>query len=256
MAGPSRVRAEDQVAEEAPLELRLDGRPLVVLMRTPGDDEELARGFLYSEGLITRPGDIVSLGRPERLVGDEVGNVLDIALSPHVERPRVERLFYASSSCGVCGKNKISSLAIAAPVIDSALRVTTSVLAALPGRLRSLQPSFSATGGLHAAGLFTPDGEPLCVREDVGRHNALDKVMGWALVQGALPLKGRVLVLSGRVSYELVQKAITAGAPIMAAVGAPSSLAVELAEEFGVTLAGFVHDGGMNLYAHAHRVAP
>jgi FdhD protein len=248
--------APDQLAAEAPLELRLGGRPLTVVMRTPGADEELVRGFLFTEGLIATAGDVVALRRPEGLTGDEVGNVLAIELAPTpagTPHPP-ERLFYASSSCGVCGKSSIAALAVRAPLVRSSLRVAASVLEALPERLRAAQPAFAATGGLHAAGLFLADGTMLAVREDVGRHNALDKLIGWALVEGRLPLDGAVLVVSGRVGYEILQKAIAAGVPLIAAVGAPSSLAVELAEQFGVTVVGFVRPGSLNVYSHRDRL--
>jgi FdhD protein len=246
--------ARDRVAVEAPLELRLDGKPLTVIMRTPGGDEELARGFLYTEGVIARAEDIVAVARPERLTGEELGNVLAISLAPTATAPRLERLFYASSSCGVCGKSSIASLAVRAPLVTSRLRVTRALLEALPGRLRAGQPLFAETGGLHASGLFTRDGRLVAVREDVGRHNALDKLIGWALVERQLPLGERVLMVSGRVGYEIVQKAIAAGLALVAAVGAPSSLAVDLAEQFGVTLVGFLREGSMNVYTHAERV--
>ncbi|MDB4968578.1 MAG: formate dehydrogenase accessory protein, partial [Myxococcales bacterium] len=168
--------------------------------------------------------------------------------------PAGERLFYASSSCGVCGKNAISALRVRAPVVSSSLTVTATRLGELPERLRAAQPMFARTGGVHASGIFGSDGTLELAREDVGRHNALDKVIGWALAQGRLPLTDRLLVVSGRVSYELVQKAIAAGIPLIAAVGAPSTLAVDLAEQFAVTLVGFVRDGGMNVYSHGERV--
>jgi FdhD protein len=247
---------DDTVAVEAPLEIRLAGKALTVVMRTPGHDEELVRGFLYAEGMITRPDDIVSLTRPERLSGDELGNVLDVTLRRGAAAPPGERLFYASSSCGVCGKNAISALTVRAPVIDSELTVSSLILSSLPDRLRAAQPMFSATGGVHASGLFDSDGNLHLVREDVGRHNALDKIIGWALEKLRLPLSNFLLLVSGRVSYELVQKAIAAGLPLIAAVGAPSSLAIDLAEQFGITLVGFLRGATMNVYAHRDRVTP
>ena len=250
----ARDDVDDEVAIEAPLELRVGGRALTVIMRTPGHDEELARGFLYAESLVDGAGDIAAIARPERLTGDELGNVLDVTLRPGARVPAGERLFYASSSCGVCGKNAISALRVRAPVVDSDLRVAAATLAALPERLRAAQPTFSRTGGVHASGLFAADGTLELVREDVGRHNALDKLIGWALERGRLPLTDRLLLVSGRVSYEIVQKAIAAGLPLVAAVGAPSTLAIALAEEFALTLVGFVRDGGMNVYTHPDRV--
>jgi FdhD protein len=245
----------DEVAAEAPLELRIDGRPLTVVMRTPGHDEELVRGFLYSEGIISAADDLVSLERPSRLVGDEVGNVVDARLRPGSVRPPAERLFYASSSCGVCGKQTLSSLAVRAPLLPEGPIVSLAVVNAVPDRLRAEQPLFDRTGGLHAAGLFDSSGNLECVREDVGRHNALDKLIGWALTTGRLPLSAAGLVVSGRVGYEIVQKALAAGLPLIVAVGAPSSLAVELSEQFGLTLCGFVRHGGVNVYSHPERLS-
>jgi FdhD protein len=245
---------EDTIAVEAPLEIRLGSKALTVVMRTPGHDEELARGFLYAEGIIDRADDIVSIKRPERLTGDEVGNVLDIELRPGARPPAGERLFYASSSCGVCGKNAISALTVRAPVITCPLTITPSILSSLPERLRAAQPTFAATGGVHASGLFSFDGMLELVREDVGRHNAFDKVIGWALEKLRLPLSNFLLLVSGRVSYEIVQKAIAAGVPLVAAVGAPSSLAIDLAEQFGVTLVGFLRGATMNVYTHSERI--
>ncbi|HEY2747049.1 MAG TPA: formate dehydrogenase accessory sulfurtransferase FdhD [Polyangia bacterium] len=253
----TRADADDELAVEAPLEIRVNGKALTVVMRTPGpgnEDEELARGFLYAESLVDGAADIVAIARPPALTGDEVGNVIDVTLRPGARVPAGERLFYASSSCGVCGKNAISALRVRAPLVSSALAVSPATLAALPDRLRAAQPLFARTGGIHASGLFDADGALELAREDVGRHNALDKIIGWALERGRLPLVDRLLVVSGRVSYEIVQKAIAAGLPLIAAVGAPSTLAVELAEEFAVTLVGFVRDGGMNVYTHGDRV--
>ena len=250
--GGAREDTDDEVAVEAPLEIRVGGKALTVVMRTPGHDEELARGFLYAESLVDGAADIVSIARPAALTGDEVGNVVDVTLRPGARVPAGERLFYASSSCGVCGKNAISALRVRAPLVSSTLTVAAATLASLPDRLRPAQPLFARTGGVHASGLFTPDGTLEAAREDVGRHNALDKLIGWAVER--LPLVDRLLVVSGRVSYELVQKAIAAGIPLVAAVGAPSTLAVDLAEEFNVTLVGFLRDGGMNVYTHGHRV--
>jgi len=176
-------------------------------------------------------------------------------LRPGTQPPRGERAFYASSSCGVCGKNAISALTVRAPATSSTLTVAAARLQALPEALRAAQPLFAATGGVHASGLATADGTLEAVREDVGRHNALDKLIGWALAHDRLPLAERLLVVSGRVSYEIVQKAIAAGLPLIAAVGAPSTLAVDLAEQFGVTLAGFVRPDGLNIYTHPERIS-
>jgi FdhD protein len=254
LRGGARRSDEDRVADEAPLEIRVGGKALTVVMRTPGHDEELARGFLYAEGIVDGAADIVAISRPERLTGDELGNVIDVTLRPGARPVAGDRAFYASSSCGVCGKNAISALRVRAPVVSSSLRVPAATLSALPDRLRAAQPLFARTGGVHASGLFAADGTLELAREDVGRHNALDKIIGWALAAARLPLSDRLLVVSGRVSYEIVQKAIAAGLPLIAAVGAPSTLAIDLAEQFEVTLVGFVRDGGMNVYTHGERV--
>ena len=260
LRGVARSDAQDRLATEAPLELRLGGKPLTVVMRTPGSDEELARGFLYSEGMIARASDLLALRRPDGLAGDEAGNVLDLQLAPPPLQlgarptPAAQRSFIASSSCGVCGKSSIADLAISAPTVVSSLTVSRALLRSLPDRLKAEQAAFAETGGLHASALFAGDGTLLAAREDVGRHNALDKLIGWALVEDRLPLARAILMVSGRVSFEIVQKAIVAGLPIIAAVSAPSSLAVDLAARFGVTLAGFVRGDSMNLYAHPERV--
>jgi FdhD protein len=234
---------EDEVAVEEPLEIRVDGAPLAVTMRTPGNDEELAIGFLFGEGLIEGPH---AAGPPDDLAGNTV----------EVEGPLLRavgaRSFYTSSSCGVCGKGALEEVAVAsAPAIAGPV-LDRSLLADLPERLR--QPTFARTGGLHATGLFTADGELVCVREDVGRHNAMDKVVGWALGEGIVPLHPRVLCVSGRLSFELVQKAAVAGAPLLVGVGAPTSLAVRLAEDRGMTLAGFARNGRVNVYTGTERV--
>jgi len=255
-----RVSRPDTLAVEEPLELRVGGKALAVTMRTPGHDVELAHGFLLSEGVIGSRDDVVDARYCGSLDQDgrNTYNVLDIALAPHVPPPDVgvERNFYTTSSCGVCGKASLDAVKLRtrfSPAADP-LRVAPSVLAGLPDVLRTRQRVFDRTGGLHAAGLFTPDGAPLVVREDVGRHNAVDKVLGWALLQGRIPAAGTVLMVSGRTSFELVQKAVMAGVPLLGAVSAPSSLAVELAEESGLTLVGFIRDGAMNLYTGAERV--
>lgn len=233
----------DEVAIEEPLEIRVDGEPLLVTMRTPSDDDELALGLLYCEGLIDEP-------RTVDLGADLEANVVDVEgpLLRAVDRRR----FYASSSCGVCGKGALEELAAMAPKASPGPRVERALLASLPDRMR--QPVFRRTGGLHAAALFNAAGELLIVREDVGRHNALDKVIGRALLDGMLPLADRLLCVSGRVAFELTQKAAMAGAPVIVAVGAPTSLAVELAEDRGITLAGFARDGDVNVYTGANRI--
>ena len=233
----------DVVAIEEPLEIRVDGEPLAVTMRTPGCDEELAAGFLYGEGLIDRP---VEVGP----AADLAANVVDVR-GPLLRSPG-RRRFYTTSSCGVCGKGALEEVAVTSAPAPPGPEVQRELLAALPERLD--QPGFARTGALHATGLFDAGGGALCVREDVGRHNAMDKVVGWALAAGLLPLHGRILCVSGRVSFELVQKAAVAGAPIIVGVGAPTSLAVELAGERGMTLCGFARRGRLNVYTGAQRV--
>lgn len=236
---------DDEVAIEEPLEIRVDGAPLAVTMRTPGHDEELALGFLYGEGLIDGP-------RAAGPTEDFAGNIVEVT-GPLTRDPSA-RSFYTTSSCGVCGKGALEEVAIHAAELPPGPTIPRALLADLPERLR--QPGFERTGGLHATGRFTPDGELLCVREDVGRHNAMDKVIGRALLDGALPLHGDVLCVSGRLSFELVQKAAVAGAPILVGVGAPTSLAVSLAQDRGLTLAGFARRGGVNVYTRPERVIP
>ncbi|MGH8870287.1 MAG: formate dehydrogenase accessory sulfurtransferase FdhD [Actinomycetes bacterium] len=256
---PPVVRTDTLVVEE-PLEIRLSGSPLAVTMRTPGDDFDLAAGFLVSEGVATEREHITTirycLGEDEE--GRNTYNVLDVLLGEGVTPPdtSLQRNFYTTSSCGLCGKASLDAVRTSArwEVRNDPLQLSTATVAALPERLRDAQQVFERTGGLHAAGLFTAEGELLCIREDVGRHNAVDKVVGWALQQGALPLAGTVLLVSGRASFELVQKALMAGIPAMAAVSAPSSLAVELAEDAGLTLVGFLRGSSMNVYAGGHRL--
>ena len=233
----------DEVAVEEPLEIRVDGAPLAVTMRTPGHDEELALGFLYGEGLIDGP-------RRAGLAEDLAANTVEV--EGPLLRDIAARSFYTTSSCGVCGKGALEEVAIHAPVLPAGPTIERALLADLPERLR--QPTFERTGGLHATGLFTPAGELLCVREDVGRHNAMDKVVGRSLLDGRLPFHGAVLCVSGRLSFELVQKAAVAGAPILVGVGAPTSLAVSLAADRGMTLAGFARRGRVNVYTGAQRV--
>jgi FdhD protein len=235
---------QDVVAVEEPLEIRINGVPVAVTMRTPGHDEELALGFALSEGL-----------RPEgaRLPDDLAANTVELD-APGFDPGRLARSFYTSSSCGVCGKGALEAVAVEAARVASKLSVSAELIAVLPDRLRAAQPAFEATGGIHATGLFDERGELLCLREDVGRHNALDKVVGWAFGSGLLPLERSVLCVSGRLSFELVQKAAVAGCPMLVAVGAPSSLAIELARDRGVTLCGFVRGGRLNVYSEPWRV--
>lgn len=248
------VRRPDTLVAEEPLELRVDGRPLAVTMRTPGDDVDLALGFLLTEGLIGAATDVATA----RHCTDSDFNLLEVTLAPGVPAPAVDptRNFYTTSSCGVCGKASIDAVKTLSryAVADDPVTVAASVLVSLPERLRTDQRVFDRTGGLHAAGLFTGDGQLVCLREDVGRHNAVDKVIGWALRAGRVPLTGHVLLVSGRASFELTQKASMAGIPVLAAVSAPSTLAVDLAGELGMTLVGFLRPGRMNLYAGADRI--
>jgi FdhD protein len=248
--GPPDARA-DLLAVEEPLEIRVDGEPLTVTMRTPGDDIDLAAGFLYTEGLLGSLADV-----HEIKMCDE--NVAAVSVTPGASLAPSSRKFVTTSACGVCGKDSIEAIRVRSrfDVGADAVRVSPAVLAALPGRLRDAQRVFASTGGLHAAGLFTASGELLVLREDVGRHNAVDKVAGWALRSGRLPLGGCVLMVSGRASFELAQKAIMIGVPVLAAVSAPSSLAASLADETGLTLVGFLRGETMNVYSGAERVAP
>ena len=295
--GAADVAAEDpradMLAVEEPLEIRVGGEPLTVTMRTPGDDIDLAAGFLFCEGIVTGAGDVTSIricgsggpgggsaGPPGGGAGSsadgsagsaggsagagaagwaaEDANVADVALAAGAQEAaaRLRRSFLTTSACGVCGKDSIDSVRIRAAYDVSAddMAVDPAALLRMPDRLREEQRVFARTGGLHAAALFTASGELIVLREDVGRHNAVDKVAGWALRAGRLPLSGCVLVVSGRASFELVQKALMAGVPVLAAVSAPSSLAAGLAAEAGMTLAGFVRGTSMNIYAGAHRI--
>jgi FdhD protein len=234
----------DEVAVELPLEIRLNGAPVAVTMRTPGHDFELAAGFLYGEGIVE------SAPRVD-LPADLAANIVEV-VDPAAVEPSSRR-FYTTSSCGICGKGALEEVETIAPVVAGGPVVARALLASLPDKLQ--QPGFERTGGLHATGLFSAAGEAGAVREDVGRHNAMDKVIGWALLSGALPLSDSLLCVSGRLAFELVQKAARAGAPVLVGVGAPTSLAVELAEDRGVTLAGFARGGRVNVYTHPERVS-
>ncbi|OPF81359.1 sulfurtransferase FdhD [Streptomyces antioxidans] len=265
--GAVSTRPDTLVAEE-PLEIRLNGKPLAITMRTPGDDFALAAGFLVSEGVLGRADELANIvycaGATQD--GSNTYNVVDVTLAPGVPVPDItlERNVYTTSSCGLCGKASLDAVRTTArwPLADGpgdaggpAVRIEPGTLSALPDRLRAAQRVFDRTGGLHAAALFTPDGELLDLREDVGRHNAVDKLVGRALQQGLLPLSGSVLMVSGRASFELAQKAVMAGIPVLAAVSAPSSLAVDLAAETGLTLVGFLRGTSMNVYAGEQRLA-
>jgi FdhD protein len=241
---PAGASERDELAVEEPLEIRVNGRAVAVTMRTPGHDEELSLGFLISEGISPVRASLPS---------DLAANTVDVEASGF-DPGRLERHFYTSSSCGVCGKGALEAVAVEAARVTSDLAVLGDLVARMPDRLREAQPTFAATGGLHATGLFDADGTLLCVREDVGRHNAMDKVVGFAFREGLLPLGRHLLCVSGRLSFELVQKAAVAGCPIVVAVGAPSTLAVELARDRGVTLCGFVRDGRINVYSEPWRI--
>lgn len=256
--GAPTVQRPDTLAGEEPLEIRVSRRPLAVTMRTPGDELDLALGFLLTEGIISAADDVRTA---QLCAGDQTPNsynVVDVVLAEHVPPPAagVERNFYTTSSCGVCGKASIDMIRTRSRYDVSAdpLTIAAATVSTLPQRLRQGQRGFARTGGLHAAGLFTADGEPVLIREDVGRHNAVDKVVGAALQRGALPLTGQVLLVSGRASFELTQKAWMAGISVLAAVSAPSTLAVDLAAEAGMTLVGFVRGSSMNVYTGAHRI--
>jgi FdhD protein len=260
--GTRRAGSDTLVAEE-PLEIRV-GRagaprpPLAVTMRTPGDDLDLAIGFLLTEGVIGAAGDVLTAQLCAGTDEPNTHNVVEVTLAPHVPVPATDpsRHFYTTSSCGICGKASIDAVRTRSRFIlaDDPAPVAASTLAGLPDRLRAAQRVFDRTGGLHAAGLFTTSGDPVALREDVGRHNAVDKVVGWAVREQRLPLANHLLLVSGRASFELVQKAWMAGIPVLAAVSAPSTLAVRLAEEAGMTLVGFLRGATMNLYAGADRV--
>ena len=262
--GGKSVKRVDSVAAEEPLEIRLllggETRTIVITMRTPGADFELATGFLFGEGVISSGADVAAIScSVDRTVDEEQRyNIVNVRLATGVQpdlRP-LERHFFTSSACGVCGKAALEALAIRREPLGGELIVDPELLLGLPDKLRSAQGVFDATGGLHAAGLFDPDGGLVALREDVGRHNALDKLIGWSLLHGRMPLSESVLVVSGRASFELLQKALVAGLPIVCAVSAPSSLAVAVAKEFGMTLVGFLRDNRFNIYAGQSRLDP
>jgi FdhD protein len=256
------IRSErtDVLATEEPLEIRASGpgqqaRSVAVTMRTPGGDFELAAGFLFTEGLIAL-SDLRRVAYCDDVEDeDQRFNVVTVTLNRAFDHELLRRNFYATSSCGVCGKAALDDIEVRCAPVTEGPEVSAAVLVELPTKLRAAQKVFDRTGGLHAAGLFTPAGDLIALREDVGRHNAVDKVVGERLLAGTLPLAGTVMQVSGRASFEIVQKAAVAGVPVLAAVSAPSSLAVEAAERFGMTLVGFVRDGGCNVYTHAERVA-
>ena len=257
-AGAERRQFDDVVAEE-PLEIRLDGTPVSVTMRTPGDDFELAVGFLFTEGIIETAGDLTHVGSALDAAQRRECNVVDLRLGARrtFDVTRLQRHFFASSSCGLCGKASIEAVRVRGvrpPAGD--FRLDPCLLMALPAALRPAQVLFDRTGGLHAAALFDSDGTLVTVREDVGRHNAVDKVVGRAVLSGAVPLSEHILFVSGRGGFEIVQKALVAGVPVVASVSAPSSLAVGLAREYGLTLVGFLRGERFVVYAGEHRIAP
>jgi FdhD protein len=257
VTGTSAAAARDAVACEEPLEIQVRGVPVAVLMRTPGHDAELARGFLVTERVVRAAEEITAV-RHCRVVADPAAedNVIAVSLRAEValDLDALRRHLFTSASCGICGKASIESALAVAPPLADPVRIAPATLRAVMDRLAAAQPVFAATGGLHAAGLFTADGALRVAREDVGRHNAVDKVVGWALAHGALPLGGHVLAVSGRISFEIAQKALAARIPIVAAVSAPTSLAVDLAERAGLTLVGFVRGDGFNVYGERGRV--
>jgi FdhD protein len=248
---------QDHLAVEEPLEIRLGGIGLSVTMRTPGDDEELVAGFLFSEGIIAGADDLDVVARYRGPDGDpDDGNVMNVLLKgdARVAKDRLRRNFVASSSCGLCGKATIDAIRATLPPVQSDLVISADRLNRLSATMHDAQSTFEKTGGLHAAGLFGADGEMIVLREDIGRHNAVDKVIGHMVMAGSVPLDRHVLMVSGRVSFEIMQKALTARIPVIAAVSAPSSMAVQMALAANMTLVGFVRNGGFNLYAGAHRV--
>jgi FdhD protein len=251
------VRVDDQLAAEEPLEIRIGGTPLTVMMRTPGHERELALGFLFGEGIIRQAGDVAGMKIVPNGEHPDLENVIDVDLTssaPGVDR-RWQRNFLAASSCGLCGVSSIEAIHESAPPLpDDGLRVDPDVIYGLDERLRSEQAIFARTGGLHAAGLFTATGEPVVVREDVGRHNAVDKVIGHAVERHLLPLDRHILMVSGRTSFEIVQKALQARIPVLVAVSAPSSLARDLAQASNQTLIGFLRGRSLNIYSGRQRI--
>lgn len=258
--GTAGVERPETLVVEEPLEIRVDGTPITVTMRTPGSDIELAQGFLLTEGVIGSRDDVLTVRycRGADVDGVNSYNVLDVTLAPGVEMPDIDirRNFYTTSSCGICGKASLDAVATITRYGpgDDPTMVAADTLTAMPGQLRAAQKVFASTGGLHGAALFSPDGTLLVVREDIGRHNAVDKAIGWALEQSRIPLGGTVLLVSGRASFELTQKAVMAGIPVLAAVSAPSSLSVDLATQSGLTLVAFLRGDSMNVYSRPDRI--
>ncbi len=250
------VASDEALAVEEPLEIRLGGRRFTLTMRTPGHDEELAAGFLFTEGFVNSAAELGEIRRVRDRKGAPEPNAIDIVLNIPADgmRARLKRNFMITASCGVCGKTSIDAIMRRVGPLQDSATIDAATLLVLGPRLRERQAAFALTGGLHAAGLFDLKGRLRAIREDVGRHNAVDKVIGYALTHAMLPLSGSVMMVSGRLSFEIVQKSAAAGVPILAAVSAPSSLAVEMAERAGTTLVGFLRDRGFNVYSHPTRV--
>jgi FdhD protein len=246
----------DKVAEEEPLEIRVGGESIAVTMRTPGQDEELAAGFLYCEGILRRREDLVAFGHCRKSDPDEAQNIFNLHLAPGVglDREKLARHFFASSSCGICGRASIEAVRMLHPPAQSEAKVAAALLSRLPRRLLDAQGQFRETGGLHASALFDLEGNLLLAREDVGRHNAVDKIVGRGFLDETLPYEDKLLLVSGRASFEIMQKALAAGIALVAAISAPSSLAVEFAREHGQTLIGFLREGRFNIYSNVDRV--
>lgn len=252
--GQAALEQQDELAEEEPLEIRVRGRALSVTMRTPGHDNELAMGFLLTEGIVRAPTDVLGIEHCER---NEKGNVVNVVLAPLVplDFEQLTRHVFASSSCGLCGKASIDAIRTKFPAVESSLAIDPEVLAQLPQTMRAAQSTFDRTGGLHAAALFDASGRLIVLREDVGRHNAVDKVLGYCMINGHFPADRHVLLVSGRSSFEIMQKALAGRVPVVAAVSAPSSLAASFARESGQTLIGFLRGKRMNIYANPQRIA-
>jgi len=246
----------DKVAREEPLEIRVRGRSIAVTMRTPGQDRELAAGFLLTEGIIHKRSDLIEMGPCQQ--GNSAANILNAFLAPRIEVDfaRLTRHVFASSSCGLCGKASIDAVHQNFPAIESELKVTSRTLLQLPGRMRAAQRTFEETGGLHAAAIFSAEGNLVALQEDIGRHNAVDKVIGDGLLKDVLPFSAHILLVSGRASFEIMQKALAARVPVICAISAPSNLAVDFAKESGQTLVGFLRERTMNIYAGAERIQP
>jgi FdhD protein len=255
-AAAARAADHDLVVAEEPLELRIGGESLIVTMRTPGDDLDLAAGLLFTEGVIASMDDVAALVHGSATAGRDRDNVVDVTPAPGrtLQAAAARHVLRATAACGLCGKESIAAVRKRIPRISDDVRVPLAVVLGLPAAIRAAQPVFAATGGLHAVGLFTPDGRLLAVREDVGRHNAVDKVIGAELRAGRASLGGTAMLLSGRAGFELVQKAAVARVPVVCSVSAPSALAVDLADEVGMTLVGFVRGGSANVYTHPHRI--